>query len=58
MGSGDEGMQFYSTWTSSDGKKGDFNIYYRKFEEYCKPKSNTILLHVSAKDPTSHTRKL
>ena len=38
---GDKGRHIYSTWNITDQKKL-LKTYYEKFEEYCKPKSNTI----------------
>ncbi|MEW8548052.1 MAG: RNase H-like domain-containing protein [Candidatus Thiodiazotropha sp.] len=39
---GDKGRRIYSTWTIEDGDEKKLKTYYDKFEEYCKPKSNTI----------------
>ena len=39
---GEKGHQIYSTWTLTADEQKKLKTYYDKFEEYCKPKSNTI----------------
>lgn len=36
------GCNLFSTWTLTDEEKKQKDIYFTKFEEYCRPKSNKI----------------
>ena len=39
---GEKGRDIHQTWNLSDSDNKKLQVYYDKFESYCKPKSNKI----------------